>query len=473
MPPLTLYEKIWNTHVVREVPGQPSLIYIDRHLIHEGTSPQAFAGLKAAGRKVRRPELTYAVMDHSVSTKNRDLPVLDADADGQFKALAKNCEETGVRLFDLHSHNQGIVHIIGPELGITQPGFTIVCGDSHTSTHGAMGALAFGIGTSEIEHVLATQCLSQFKSKTTRIEVKGKLGAGLASKDIILAIIGKIGIAGGNGHVFEYTGEAIRALSMEARMTICNMSIEGGARAGMVAPDEATFAYLEDRPFVPRGQDFQRLVEHWKTLPSDQGAKFDETIELDAAKLAPQVTWGTNPGMVTDVTQRVPDPAHFTNENDRKAAERALVYMDLKPGTPIIDISLDRVFIGSCTNSRLEDLRLAAKLVAGKHVAKSLKQALVVPGSRRVKAQAEKEGLDKVFRDAGFEWRDSGCSMCIGMNDDVLLPGERSASTSNRNFEGRQGKGSRTHLVSPIMAAAAAIAGHFVDVRDLGVDVTE
>ncbi|MGH9709938.1 MAG: 3-isopropylmalate dehydratase large subunit, partial [Candidatus Acidiferrales bacterium] len=357
------------------------------------------------------------------------------------------------------------VHIIGPELGITQPGFTIVCGDSHTSTHGAMGALAFGIGTSEIEHVLATQCLSQFKSKTTRIEVKGKLGGGLASKDIILAIIGKLGIAGGNGHVFEYTGEAIRALSMEARMTICNMSIEAGARAGMVAPDEITFAYLEGKPFVPRGKNFQRLVEHWKTLPSDPGAKFDETIELDAAQLAPQVTWGTNPGMVIDVTARVPDPKSFPNDVDREAAERALVYMDLKPGTPITDIHLDRVFIGSCTNSRLEDLRTAAKAVAGKHVSKSLKQALVVPGSRRVKSQAEAEGLDKIFRDAGFEWRDAGCSMCIGMNDDVLLSGERCASTSNRNFEGRQGKGGRTHLVSPLMAAAAAIEGHFVDVR--------
>ena len=465
MPALTLYEKIWNAHVVREVPGQPSLIYIDRHLIHEGTSPQAFAGLKAAGRKVRRPELTFAVMDHSVSTKNRELPVLDADAAGQFEALAKNCRESGVRLFDMHSRNQGIVHIIGPELGITQPGFTIVCGDSHTSTHGAMGALAFGIGTSEIEHVLATQCLSQFKSKTTRIEVKGKLGGGLASKDIILAIIGKLGIAGGNGHVFEYTGDAIRALSMEARMTICNMSIEAGARAGMVAPDEITFAYLEGRPFVPRGKDFQRLVEHWKTLPSDPGAKFDETVELDASKLAPQVTWGTNPGMVTDVTSRVPDPASFANDVDRQAAERALVYMDLKAGTPITDIYLDRVFIGSCTNSRLEDLRVAAKAVAGKHVSKSLKQALVVPGSRRVKTQAEAEGLDKIFRDAGFEWRDAGCSMCIGMNDDVLQPHERCASTSNRNFEGRQGKDGRTHLVSPLMAAAAAIEGHFVDVR--------
>src|SRR5579864_2644949 len=335
MPSRTLYEKIWDAHLVHEEQGQPSLIYIDRHLIHEGTSPQAFAGIKAAGRTVRRPELTFAVMDHSVSTKNRDLPVLDADAAGQFAALAGNCEEFGVNLFDMHSQNQGIVHIIGPELGITQPGFTIVCGDSHTSTHGAFGALAFGIGTSEIEHVLATQCLSQFKSKTAKVEVSGKRPKGVTAKDIILAVIGKIGIAGGNGHVFEYTGEAIRALSMEARMTICNMSIEAGARAGMVAPDEVTFAYLEGKPFVPRGKDFERLVGHWKTLPSDPGAKFDETVELDAAKLAPQVTWGTNPGMVTDVTSRVPDPASFANDVDRQAAERALVYMDLKAGTPI------------------------------------------------------------------------------------------------------------------------------------------
>jgi 3-isopropylmalate/(R)-2-methylmalate dehydratase large subunit len=470
----TLYEKIWNAHLVHETPGQPSLIYIDRHLIHEGTSPQAFAGIKAAGRKVRRPELTFAVMDHSVSTKNRDLPVLDADAAGQFEALAKNCAETGVHLFDMHSKNQGIVHIIGPELGITQPGQTIVCGDSHTSTHGAFGALAFGIGTSEIEHVLATQCLSQFKSKTMRIEVRGKRPSGVTAKDIILAIIGKIGIAGGNGHVAEYAGEAVRHLSMEGRMTMCNMTIEGGARAGMVAPDETTFAYLEGRPFVPRGKAFQEAVDYWKSLASDAGAAYDDTITLEGPELAPMVTWGTNPGMVTQVTARVPDPRSFHDQVDQKAAERALEYMALEPGTPIESIPLDRVFIGSCTNSRLEDLRAAAKVVAGKHVAKSLKQALVVPGSRRVKAEAEKEGLDKVFRDAGFEWRDSGCSMCIGMNDDVLLPGERSASTSNRNFEGRQGKGSRTHLVSPIMAAAAAIEGHFVDIRKWkGLDATE
>ena len=465
MAPRTLYEKIWAAHVVHEEPGQPSLIYIDRHLVHEGTLPQAFAGLKAAGRKVRRPELTFAVMDHSVSTKNRAMPIFDPDAAAQFQALEQNCKEFGINLFDMHSQNQGIVHVIGPELGITQPGCTIVCGDSHTSTHGAFGTLAFGIGTSDVEHVLATQCLSQFKSKTMKIDVQGKCPNGVTAKDIILAIIGKIGIGGGNGHVVEYTGEAVRGLSMEGRMTMCNMSIEGGARAGMVAPDETTFAYLEGRPFVPRGKDFQAAVEYWESLGTDPDASYDETITLPAADLAPMVTWGTNPGMVAQVTSQVPDPSSFKNAVDRKAAESALRYMDLKPGTPIENIALDRVFIGSCTNSRLEDLRAAAKVVAGKHVAKSLKQALVVPGSRVVKALAEKEGLDRIFRDAGFEWRDAGCSMCIAMNDDVLPSGERSASTSNRNFEGRQGKGSRTHLVSPAMAEAAAIAGHFVDIR--------
>jgi 3-isopropylmalate/(R)-2-methylmalate dehydratase large subunit len=459
--------------VVHEAKGQPSLIYIDRHLIHEGTSPQAFAGLKSTGRKVRRPDLTFAVMDHSVPTKNRDLPILDADANAQFEALTRNCRETGVRLFDMHSHNQGIVHVIGPELGITQPGQTIVCGDSHTSTHGALGALAFGIGTSEVEHVLATQCLVQFKSKTMLVRVNGKRPKGITAKDLILAIIGKIGIAGGTGHVFEYAGDAIRGLSMEGRMTVCNMSIEGGARAGMVAPDDTTFAYLEGRPFVPRGKDFQIAVDYWKSLPSDPGAAYDSVVELDAARLAPQVTWGTNPGMVTDVTGRVPDPSSFGNDVDRHAAELALKYMGLQPGTPVTEIPLDRVFIGSCTNSRLEDLRLAARVVDGKHVAKSLKQALVVPGSRKVKEAAEKEGLDKIFTAAGFEWRDAGCSMCIGMNDDVLPAGERCASTSNRNFEGRQGKGSRTHLVSPLMAAAAALEGHFVDVRKLNVNGSE
>ena len=466
MNPQTIYEKIWHAHLVREAPGEPSLIYIDRHFIHEATSPQPFAALRANGRRLRRPELTFAVMDHSVSTKNRDLPMLDLTAAAQFEALAKNCKDFGVNLWDMHSRDQGIVHVIGPELGITQPGCTIVCGDSHTSTHGALGALAFGIGTSEVEHVLATQCLTQFKSKTMKIEVQGKRPHGVTAKDIILAIIGKIGTAGGNGHVVEYTGEAVRGLSMEGRMTVCNMSIEGGARAGLVAPDADHVRVPRRTPFVPRGKEFQDAVDDWKLLATDPGATYDATVTLRADELAPMVTWGTNPGMVTQVTSRVPDPASFSDLADRKAAESALVYMDLKPGTAMEDIPVDRVFIGSCTNSRIEDLRAAAHMVAGKHVAKSLKQALVVPGSRTVKAAAEKEGLDKIFRDAGFEWRDSGCSMCIAMNDDVLPSGERSASTSNRNFEGRQGKGGRTHLVSPAMAAAAAIEGHFVDIRE-------
>jgi 3-isopropylmalate/(R)-2-methylmalate dehydratase large subunit len=469
MPLKTLYQKIWDDHVVWEEPGKPALIYIDRHLIHEGTSPQAFASLRAEGRNVRRPDLTFAVMDHSVPTKDRTLPIVDNDARLQFEALEKNCRDFGVRLFDMNSRNQGIVHIIGPELGITQPGQTIVCGDSHTSTHGAFGTLAFGIGTSEVEHVLATQCLVQARSKTLHILVDGKRPKGVTAKDIILAIIGKIGIGGGTGHVAEYGGEAIRALSMDGRMTVCNMSIEGGARAGMVAADETTFAYLEGRPFVPHGKAFEQAVERWRQLRSDDGAKFDMTVELEAEKIAPQVTWGTNPGMVTSVTSRVPDPHEFKDLNDQKATESALKYMGLKPGTPIVDIPVDRVFIGSCTNSRLDDLRAAAHLVAGKHVAKNIKQALIVPGSRGIKSQAEKEGLDKIFTAAGFEWRDAGCSMCIGMNADVLPPHERSASTSNRNFEGRQGKDSRTHLVSPVMAAAAAIAGHFVDVREFDV----
>jgi 3-isopropylmalate/(R)-2-methylmalate dehydratase large subunit len=473
MNPRTMYRKIWDAHVVHEAPGEPSLIYIDRHLVHEGTSPQAFAGLKEAGRKVRRPDLAFAVMDHSVPTKNRNLPILDEAAMGQFSALERNCREAGITLFDMFSHNQGIVHVIGPELGITQPGQTIVCGDSHTSTHGAFGTLAFGIGTSEVEHVLATQCLSQYSSKTMHIVVNGKRTKGVSAKDIILAIIGKIGIAGGTSRVVEYSGEAIRALSMDGRMTVCNMSIEGGARAGMIAPDDTTFAYMEGRPYVPRGKAFQEAVERWKALATDPGAEFDATVTLDAAKISPQVTWGTNPGMVTGVTERVPDPASFHEADDQKAAARALEYMGLKAGTPVVDIPVDRVFIGSCTNSRLNDLRAAARVVAGKHVSKTLKEALVVPGSMSIKAKAEAEGLDKIFRDAGFEWRDAGCSMCIAMNPDVLPPGERAASTSNRNFEGRQGKDSRTHLVSPIMAAAAAIAGHFVDVRDWNVDATE
>jgi 3-isopropylmalate/(R)-2-methylmalate dehydratase large subunit len=470
MLPRTMYEKIWNAHLVHEEPGQPALIYIDRHLIHEGTSAQAFAGLKVAGRKVRRPDLCFAVMDHSVPTKDRHLPLADTVAAAQFDALERNCRKAGILLFNMQSRNQGIVHVIGPELGITQPGQTIVCGDSHTATHGAVGALAFGIGTSEVEHVLATQCLSQFKSKTMQVRVEGHRQRGVTAKDIILAIIGKIGIAGGIGHVIEYAGEAIRALSMEGRMTVCNMTIEGGARAGVVAPDDTTFAYLEGRPFVPRGKDFQIAVNHWKSISTDPGATFDRVVELNATTIAPQVTWGTNPGMVTDVTGRVPDSASFADPAEREAAERALEYMGLTPGTRLVDIAVDRVFIGSCTNSRLEDLRLAARVVAGKKVARTVKQALVVSGSMTIKAQAEREGLHKTFLSAGFEWRDAGCSMCIGMNADVVPSGERTASTSNRNFEGRQGKGARTHLVSPMMAAAAAIAGHFVDIREWEVE---
>jgi 3-isopropylmalate/(R)-2-methylmalate dehydratase large subunit len=473
MPPRTMYEKIWNAHLVEEEAGRPALIYIDRHLIHEGTSAQAFSGLKAAGRKVRRPDLCFAVMDHSVPTKDRHLPLVDTVAAAQLDALERNCREAGILLFHMQSRNQGIVHVIGPELGITQPGQTIVCGDSHTATHGAVGALAFGIGTSEVEHVLATQCLSQFRSKTMQVRVPGRRQQGVTAKDIILAIIGRIGIAGGIGHVIEYAGEAMRALSMEGRMTVCNMSIEGGARAGMVAPDDTTFAYLEGRPFVPRGKDFQIAVEQWKSVVTDPDATFDRVVELDAAKIAPQVTWGTNPGMVTEVTGRVPDPASFTDPVEREAAERALSYMGLAPGTRLVDIAVDRVFIGSCTNGRLEDLRLAARVVAGKKIARTLKQALVVPGSMTIKAQAEREGLERIFLDAGFEWRDAGCSMCIAMNADVLPSGERAASTSNRNFEGRQGKGARTHLVSPMMAAAAAIEGHFVDIREWDVDYAE
>ena len=473
MPPRTMYEKVWNAHLVEEEAGRPALIYIDRHLIHEGTSAQAFSGLKAAGRKVRRPDLCFAVMDHSVPTKDRHLPLVDTVAAAQLDALERNCREAGILLFHMQSRNQGIVHVIGPELGITQPGQTIVCGDSHTATHGAVGALAFGIGTSEVEHVLATQCLSQFRSKTMQVRVPGRRQQGVTAKDIILAIIGRIGIAGGIGHVIEYAGEAMRALSMEGRMTVCNMSIEGGARAGMVAPDDTTFAYLEGRPFVPRGKDFQIAVEQWKSVVTDPDATFDRVVELDAAKIAPQVTWGTNPGMVTEVTGRVPDPASFTDPVEREAAERALSYMGLAPGTRLVDIAVDRVFIGSCTNGRLEDLRLAARVVAGKKIARTLKQALVVPGSMTIKAQAEREGLERIFLDAGFEWRDAGCSMCIAMNADVLPSGERAASTSNRNFEGRQGKGARTHLVSPMMAAAAAIEGHFVDIREWDVDYAE
>src|SRR2546427_10583624 len=435
MPPKTLYEKIWETHVVWEEPGQPSTITMARTPTHEGTSPQAFAGLKAEGRNVPRPDLTFAVMDHSVPTTDRTLPIIDNDAKLQFDALEKNCRESGVRLFDMHSRHQGIVHIIGPELGITQPGQTLVCGDSHTSTHGAFGTLAFGIGTREVEHVLATQCMVQSRSKTLHILVHGKRPKGVTAKDLILAIIGKTGIAGGNGHVAEYGGEAILSPSMDGRMTVCNMTIEGGARAGMIAPDETTFAYLEGRPFVPRGKTFQEAADRWKQLHSDENAKFDMTVELHAEQIAPQVTWGTNPGMVTSVTARVPHPHDFTDLNDQKATESALKYMGLKAGTPIVDIPVDRVFIGSCTNSRLDDLRAAAHFVEGKHGAKKIKQALIVSRSPGLKSPAEKKGLGKNFTAPGFEWRDAGCSKCIGMNARVLPPPERDTRTSNRQFQ--------------------------------------
>jgi 3-isopropylmalate/(R)-2-methylmalate dehydratase large subunit len=460
----TLFEKIWDEHVVHEAAGEPALLYVDLHLVHEVTSPQAFEGLRLAGRRVRRPDLTVATMDHAVPTTPG--PVEDELNRQQLAALRANCEEFGVRLYPTGSGREGIVHVIGPELGVTHPGKTIVCGDSHTSTHGAFGALAFGIGTSEVEHVLATQTLWQVKPKTALVRFDGELPLGLTAKDVVLGLIGEIGVSGGVGHVFEYAGEAISALTMEGRMTICNMSIEAGARAGMVAPDDAAFAYLEDRPFAPRGADWERALDRWRALVTDEDAAHDRVLEIDVAELAPQVTWGTNPGMVVPVTGVVPDPSDLDHPDDRIAAERALDYMALRPGTPIEEIRIDRVFLGSCTNSRIEDLRLAAKIVAGKKVARGVK-ALVVPGSAPVKRQAEEEGLDRIFLAAGFEWRNAGCSMCLGMNPDVLQPGERCASTSNRNFEGRQGRGGRTHLVSPAMAAAAALAGHFVDVRAL------
>jgi 3-isopropylmalate/(R)-2-methylmalate dehydratase large subunit len=467
MPARTLFEKLWDAHVVRDVPGEPTLLYIDLHLVHEVTSPQAFEGLRLSGRRVRRPDLTIATMDHNTPTWPLSEPVTDPIAKEQLDALVRNCREFGIRLEDRFSPLQGIVHVIGPELGLTQPGMTIVCGDSHTSTHGAFGALAFGIGTSEVEHVLATQTLPQRKPKSMEVRVDGQLPLGVTAKDIILGIIGKIGIGGGVGHVIEYTGSAIRGLSMEGRMTVCNMSIEGGARAGMIAPDETTFAYLEGRPHAPKGADWERALEAWRALPTDAGATYDRFVQLDASTLVPHVTWGTNPGMVAPVTGRVPDPAEARSEDDRRSVEQALRYMDLPPLMPIQEIQLDRVFIGSCTNARLEDLRAAAQVVTGKHVHPRVR-AMVVPGSHQVKVAAEREGLDRIFTQAGFEWRQAGCSMCLGMNPDILQPGERCASTSNRNFEGRQGKGGRTHLVSPPMAAAAAIAGHFVDIREWG-----
>ena len=461
----TMYEKIWEAHLVRASVDAVPILYIDTHLVHEVTSPQAFEGLRLSNRKVRRPELTFATMDHNVPTTDRSLPITDLIAAKQMETLAQNCAEFDIPLYDIDSPEQGIVHVIGPELGITQPGTTIVCGDSHTSTHGALGALAFGIGTSEIEHVLATQCLLQQKSETFEIRIDGTLPYGVTAKDIILSIIGRIGIDGGNGAVVEYTGSAIRALSIEERMTVCNMSIEAGARSGMIAPDDTTYEYLAGKRFVPKNAEFDAAVERWKQLPTDEGATYDRTLLLDAAEIAPQVTWGTNPGMVTNVTGRVPDPADMATTNEKRATEHALEYMDLQPGTPITDITVDRVFIGSCTNSRISDLRAAAEVAKGRKVAETV-SAMVVPGSQAVKRQAEAEGLDAIFRQAGFEWREAGCSMCLGMNPDTLMPGQRCASTSNRNFEGRQGKGGRTHLVSPQMAAATAVTGRFVDIRE-------
>jgi 3-isopropylmalate/(R)-2-methylmalate dehydratase large subunit len=462
--PRTLFDKIWEAHVVRQSEGAPALLYIDLHLVHEVTSPQAFEGLRLAGRRVRRPDLTVATVDHNVPTTPGRVVIEDPVAALQIETLRRNCQESGVRLYHIHAPEQGIVHVIGPELGLTQPGMTIVCGDSHTSTHGAFGALAFGIGTSEVEHVLATQCLVQKKPRTMQIQVNGTLTPGVTAKDLALGIIRHIGTDGAAGHVIEYAGQAVRSLSMEGRMTLCNMSIEAGARAGMIAPDETTFKYLCGRPGAPTGSAWGSVVEHWRTLASEANAPFDRVTRLDAGSLAPYVTWGTTPGMVVPVTERVPDPHSAANEPARAAASRALEYMGLTAGTAIEDIAVDRVFIGSCTNSRLEDLTAAAAVVTGYTVSPKVR-AMVVPGSQMVKRAAEAAGLDQIFRAAGFEWREPGCSMCLGMNPDVLQPQERCASTSNRNFEGRQGRGGRTHLVSPMMAAAAAIAGHFTDVR--------
>lgn len=462
----TLFDKIWETHVIEEKEGEPSLIYIDLHLIHEVTSPQAFERLRNSGRKVRRPDLTFATTDHNVPTTDRSLPITDTIAKKQIDQLVMNCQEFGIEVFDLSSRNQGIVHVIGPELGLTTPGKTIVCGDSHTSTHGAFGAFGFGIGSSEIEHVLATQTLTQIKPKTMRVELQGKRSASLTAKDIVLGIIKRIGTAGGTGYVLEFTGEVAAELSIEERMTICNMAIEAGARAGIFTPDEKTFDYLKGTLYAPKGEGWEQAVANWKRLKPDPDAHYDAELIVDVGDFAPFVTWGTNPGMVVEVTANVPEPKSFATELDRKSAEYALEYMGLQAGTPITDLKIDKVFIGSCTNSRIEDLRAAAYIVKtsnGKVAANVT--ALVVPGSHNVKEQAEAEGLDQIFIEAGFEWREPGCSMCLGMNPDYLLPGERCASTSNRNFEGRQGRGGRTHLVSPPMAAAAALNGHFVDIK--------
>ena len=464
--PRTLSEKVWDGHVVRTADGEPDLLYIDLHLVHEVTSPQAFDGLRMTGRTVRRPDLTIATADHNVPTVGQDKPVADPISARQLEVLAANCAEFGITVYPMGHSRQGIVHVIGPELGLTQPGMTVVCGDSHTSTHGAFGALAFGIGTSEVEHVLATQTLPQRRPGTMAVTVDGELPAGVTAKDVILAVIGRIGTGGGMGYVIEYRGSAIRSLSMEGRMTVCNMSIEGGARAGMIAPDDTTFAYLEGRPFAPSGPAWERALDDWRALATDDGVAFDKEVALDAAALVPHVSWGTNPGQVVPIDAVVPDPESFVEASEREAAGRALTYMGLSAGTAIRDIPVDTVFIGSCTNSRIEDLRAAASVLEGRRVRAGLR-ALAVPGSHQVKAQAEAEGLDRVFTSAGFEWREPGCSMCLAMNPDKLSPGERCASTSNRNFEGRQGRGGRTHLVSPEVAAATAVAGRFAVPSDL------
>lgn len=462
--PRTMFQKIWDNHLVQFEPGKQAILYIDLHLVHEVTSAQAFEGLRLAGRKIRRPERTVATPDHNVPTTDRRLPIADPIAKQQIDTLRNNCKEFGVKLYDLNDPQQGIVHVIGPELGLTQPGMTIVCGDSHTATHGAFGALAFGIGTSEVEHVMATQTLLQSLPKTMELRVEGALSRGVTAKDLILYLIGQITTDGGTGYVIEYTGEAIRNLTMEERMTVCNMSIEAGARAGMIAPDETTFNYVRGRQFAPQGAAFDAAVAKWKLLPGDPGATFDVSKVYKGSDIMPQVSWGTNPGQVIPITANVPNPSDFTDETERKTTARALEYMGIAAGTPVVDLTLDKVFIGSCTNGRIEDLRAAAAVIKGYKVNDRL-HAMVVPGSGTVKVQAEKEGLDKIFREAGFDWREAGCSMCLGMNPDILTPGQRCASTSNRNFEGRQGKGGRTHLVSPAMAAAAAVAGHFVDIR--------
>ena len=465
MTPKTLAEKVWDAHVVYRAPNEPDLLYIDLHLVHEVTSPQAFESLRQSGRKARRPDQTLATMDHNVPTTGRLGGVADPVSKAQMDALVRNCTDFGIPLYGIGDPRQGIVHVIGPELGLTQPGMTVVSGDSHTATHGAFGALAFGIGTSEVEHVLATQCSWQQRPKTMAIEVNGALPRGVTAKDLILGIIERIGVGGGTGHLIEYRGSAIRSLSMEERMTVCNMSIEAGARAGLIAPDDTTFSYLEGRERAPKGADWERMLDYWRTLPTDEAARFDLTVRLDASALAPYVTWGTNPSQSVKVTGRVPNPNDAYSEAERESIVRALTYQGLAPDTPITEIKIDTVFIGSCTNGRIEDLRAAAKVLKGRKVADGV-NALVVPGSMQVKAQAERERLDQVFSEAGFAWRDAGCSMCLGMNPDILPPGKRCAATSNRNFEGRQGPGGRTHLVSPPMAAAAAIAGHFVDIRD-------